>query len=74
MRSMRSMQSMKRDAMSKLKAKAPPKPRGGKKEKIDLNVLRRSRIEQLKTMINNEEYLTEAVVKLAKSLTSGLMK
>jgi hypothetical protein len=71
---MRSMRGMKRGDMSKLKAKAPPKPRGGKKEKIDLTVLRRSRIEQLKTMINNEEYLTEAVVKLAKSLTSGLMK
>jgi len=63
-----------RGAMSKVKAKAPPKPRGGKKEKIDLTTLRRSRIEQLKTMINNEDYLDEAVVKLAKSLTSGLMK
>ena len=43
-------------------------------EKIDLNVLRKNRIEQLKTMINNEDYLTEAVTKLANSLTSGLMK
>jgi hypothetical protein len=65
---------MKRGAMSKVKAKAPPKPRGDTKEKIDLTTLRRSRIEQLKTMINNDDYLTEAVVKLAKSLTSGLMK
>jgi len=45
-----------------------------KGEKIDLTILRRNRIEQLKIMINNEEYLTEAVVKLANSLTSGLMK
>jgi hypothetical protein len=40
----------------------------------DADALRRKRIEQLKTMINNEEYLSEAVSKLAKSLTSGLMK
>lgn len=40
----------------------------------DTEALRRKRIEQLKTMINNEEYLSEAVSKLAKSLTSGLMK
>jgi hypothetical protein len=59
--------------MSKLRTKKrvkhPPV-----KEKIDLNVLRKNRIEQLKTMINNEDYLTEAVTKLANSLTSGLMK
>ncbi|MCK4923770.1 MAG: hypothetical protein KAS61_02280 [Spirochaetes bacterium] len=59
--------------MSKLKTKKrvkhPPV-----KEKIDLNVLRKTRIEQLKTMINNEDYLTEAVTKLANSLTSGFMK
>ena len=59
--------------MSKLKTKKrikhPPT-----EEKIDLNVLRKTRIEQLKTMINNEDYLTEAVTKLANSLTSGLMK
>jgi hypothetical protein len=59
--------------MSKVKIKkrlkSPPV-----KEKIDLNELRRSRIEKLKTMINNEDYLTEAVTKLANSLTSGLMK
>jgi len=60
--------------MGKIRAKSPPKSPVIKKEKIDLNTLRRSRIEQLKTMINNEEYLTEAVVKLANSLTSGLMK
>jgi hypothetical protein len=40
----------------------------------DLSRLRKTRIEQLKTMINNEEYISEAVTKLAKSLTSGLMK
>ena len=59
--------------MSKLKTKAriksPPV-----KEKIDLNALRKTRIEKLKTMINNEDYLSEAVTKLANSLTSGLMK
>ena len=59
--------------MSTIKTKKPQK-KLVKKEKIDLTVLRRSRIEQLKTMINNEDYLTEAVVKLANSLTSGLMK
>ncbi len=42
--------------------------------KIDGASLRRTRIEQLKTMINNEDYLSEAVLKLANSLTSGLMK
>lgn len=59
--------------MSKLRTKKrvkhPPV-----KEKIDLYVLRKTRIEQLKTMINNEDYLTEAVTKLANSLTSGFMK
>ncbi len=46
----------------------------GKDGKIDIATLRRTRIEQLKKMINNEEYLSEAVLKLANSLTSGLMK
>ena len=35
---------------------------------------RRNRIERLKEMINNEDYLNEAIQKLANSLTSGLMK
>jgi len=35
---------------------------------------RRSRIERLKVMINNEDYLNEAIQKLANSLTNGLMK
>jgi hypothetical protein len=60
--------------MSKLKTKNKIKPPIVKKERIDLTVLRRNRIEQLKTMINNDDYLSEAVVKLANSLTSGLMK
>jgi hypothetical protein len=60
--------------MGTLKKNRLPASSGVKREKIDLNKLRKSRIEQLKTMINNEEYLTEAVSKLAKSLTSGLMK
>lgn len=59
--------------MSKLKTKKRVKP-PAVKEKIDLNALRKTRIEQLKTMINNEDYLSEAVTKLANSLTSGLMK
>jgi hypothetical protein len=59
--------------MRTLKTKKPQK-KVVKKEKIDLTALRRSRIEQLKTMIDNEDYLSEAVVKLANSLTSGLMK
>jgi len=42
--------------------------------KTDVTTLRRTRIEQLKKMINNEDYLSEAVLKLANSLTSGLMK
>jgi hypothetical protein len=35
---------------------------------------RRSRIERLKVMINNEDYINEAIQKLANTLTSGLMK
>jgi hypothetical protein len=35
---------------------------------------RKTRIEQLKVMINNEDYINEAIQKLANSLTSGLMK
>jgi hypothetical protein len=40
----------------------------------NINILRKSRIENLKTMINNKDYVDEAIVKLANSLTSGLMK
>ncbi len=60
--------------MSKVKTKKKEKSPIVKKDTIDLNALRRNRIEQLKTMINNDDYLSEAVVKLANSLTSGLMK
>jgi hypothetical protein len=42
--------------------------------RVDHDALRKNRIEQLKSMINNEEYLSEAVTKLARSLTTGLMK
>ena len=45
-----------------------------KNEKISLATLRKTRIERLKEMINNEEYVNEAISKLANSLTSGLMK
>jgi len=42
--------------------------------KIDIHALRRKRIENLKQMIHNEDYMNEAITKLANSLTSGLMK
>lgn len=45
-----------------------------KKVVIDFSILRKNRIEELKEMINNEEYLKEAIGKLANSLTTGLMK
>jgi len=45
-----------------------------KRAGVDVNKVRRTRIEELKTMINNEDYISEAVVKLARSLTTGLMK
>ena len=45
-----------------------------KNEKISLATIRKTRIERLKEMINNEEYVNEAISKLANSLTSGLMK
>lgn len=41
---------------------------------IDIDALRKNRIENLKTMINNEDYVNEAIVKLANSLIAGLMK
>lgn len=44
-----------------------------KAEKISINILRKNKIENLKTMINNKDYISEAIVKLANSLTSGLM-
>ena len=45
-----------------------------KQRKSKVNLPRRSRIEKLKVMINNEDYINEAIQKLANSLTSGLMK
>ncbi|KPJ86932.1 MAG: hypothetical protein AMS17_10195 [Spirochaetes bacterium DG_61] len=60
--------------MGNVKDKKPVKtikPRG---IKIDINTLRRNRIESLKKMIDNEEYVNEAISKLANSLTTGLMK
>ncbi len=45
-----------------------------KKKKINFNITKKHRIEQLKVMINNEEYINEAIQKLANSLTSRLMK
>lgn len=45
-----------------------------KEVNLDVNAIRRNRIENLKRMINNEDYMNEAIIKLANSLTSGLMK
>jgi len=45
-----------------------------KKERTATDTLKKTRIEQLKEMIDNEEYVSEAIRKLAGSLTSGLMK
>jgi ribosomal protein S20 len=45
-----------------------------KEVNLDVNSMRRNRIENLKRMINNEDYMNEAIIKLANSLTSGLMK
>lgn len=42
--------------------------------RVKIDKLRRSRIENLKTMINNEDYVNQAIAKLANSLTCGLMK
>lgn len=60
--------------MKSIKAKKESQSIPYETETLDLDEMRRKRIEQLKTMINNEEYLAEAVIKLANSLTSGLMK
>ena len=46
----------------------------GKKDRIEANSLRRTRIDQLKEMIENEEYVNEAIQKLAGALTTGLMR
>jgi hypothetical protein len=40
----------------------------------DIYALRRNRIEDLKERINDDEYVREAIRKLANSLTTGLMK
>jgi hypothetical protein len=60
--------------MSKLKTVKVQSNLSNKSGKIDFNSRRRNRIENLKTMINNEDYVKEAIKKLANSLTSGLMK
>jgi hypothetical protein len=60
--------------MGKVKHKKPVKTIKIKGIKIDINTLRRSRIESLKKMIHNEDYVNEAIAKLANSLTTGLMK
>lgn len=60
--------------MAKLQQKQKPVKRLIRHESGDTKVMRRSRIENLKVMINNKEYVDEAIQKLANSLTSGLMK
>jgi hypothetical protein len=63
--------------MKKASAKKTPFGVSGKKGRIDriaANSLRQTKIEQLKEMIENEEYVNEAIQKLAGSLTTGLMK
>ena len=60
--------------MSKLKTVKVQRNLSIKGGKLDVNSGRRNRIENLKKMINNEEYVKEAIKKLANSLTSGLMK
>jgi len=60
--------------MKKIPEKQPDLSlRPGTKNK-PVKSFRRSKIESLKEMINNEEYVNEAISKLANSLTSGLMK
>lgn len=60
--------------MSKLKTVKVQRNLTIKGGKLDVNSGRRNRIENLKKMINNEDYVKEAIKKLANSLTSGLMK
>lgn len=44
-----------------------------KSKKIDDQTLRKYKIEHLKKLINNEDYINDAINKLANSLTSGFM-
>ena len=59
---------------SKVAAKKPVSWSSGKNRTAASVSLRRTRIAQLKEMIENEEYVDEAIQKLAGSLTTGLMK
>jgi len=45
-----------------------------KQKNTGININRKSRIEELKKKINSDDYITEAINKLANSLTAGLMK
>jgi len=60
--------------MSKLKTVKVQRDLSITDGKVDVNSLRRNKIENLKKMINNDDYVKEAIKKLANSLTSGLMK
>ena len=60
--------------MKKVSAKKTVFNISRKKERTATDTLKKTRIEQLKEMIDDEEYVNEAIRKLAGSLTSGLMK
>ena len=60
--------------MKKVAAKKTLFGVSGNNDRIAANSQRKTRIEQLKEMIENEEYVNEAIQKLAGSLTTGLMR
>lgn len=45
-----------------------------KGKESSVTALKKKKIERLKWLINDEDYIKEAIVRLANSLTSGLMK
>ena len=60
--------------MGKVKSRKLKLKMSMKSGKMDVEEIRRNRIENLKMMIYNEDYVNEAIKKLANSLTHGLMK
>ena len=60
--------------MKKVSEKKTVNGISGKRERVAPNPQRQTKIDQLKEMIDNEEYVNEAIQKLAGSLTTGLMK
>ena len=59
---------------SKASAKKPVSGGPGKNGRTSRASMHKTRIAQLKEMIDNEEYVDEAIRKLAGALTAGLMK